>query len=144
MGGLDSPEESYGRKKHASKEESFKGCYPKCSVGTMDEARSNVCNSVTRPFAVQIGKQCGLAMKKLVEKGEETDYDEPSYPKKKKEGDGHEEAVAKWKINMSEYADKTKEHNNEKEKAFSTVLGTRCDETVISRLENTKEYEVAE
>ena len=68
----------------------------------MDGARSNICNSVTQPFAVQIGKQCQLATKKLVEKGEETDYDEPSYPKKKKEGDGHEEAVAKWKINMSE------------------------------------------
>ena len=55
--------------------------------------RSNGHNSVTWPFAVQIGKQCGLAMKKLVEKGEEIDYDEPSYPKMKKEGDGHEEAV---------------------------------------------------
>ena len=52
----------------------------------MDGAMSNLCNSITQPFVVQIGKQHGLAMKKLVEKGEETDYDEPSYPKKKKEG----------------------------------------------------------
>ena len=95
MGGLDSPEESYRRKKHASKEESFKGHYPKCSVGTMDGTRSNIHNSITRPFAVQIGKRHGLAMKKLVEKGEETDHDEPSYPNRKYEGDGHEEAVAK-------------------------------------------------
>ena len=104
----------------------------------MDGARPNVHNSITRSFVVQMGKQCGLAMKKLVEKGEETDYDEPSYPKKKKEGDGHEEAVAKWKINMRECKDKTKECNNEKEKVFSTVLG-RCDETVISGLKNAKE-----
>ena len=106
MGGLDSPEESYGRKKHASKEESFKGHYPKCSVGTMDGARSNVCNSVTWLFAAQIGKQHGLAMKKLVERGEETDCAEPPCPKKKREGDGHEEAVANWKIDMNEHKDK--------------------------------------
>ena len=38
---------------------------------------------------------------------------------------------------------KTKECNNKKEKAFSSVLG-RCNETVISRLENAKEHKVAE
>mmetsp|Transcript_22958 Transcript_22958/g.34822 ORF Transcript_22958/g.34822 Transcript_22958/m.34822 type:complete len:305 (-) Transcript_22958:80-994(-) len=109
----------------------------------MDGAKSNIYNSITQPFAIQIGKQYGLAMKKLVERGEDTVYKEPPYPRKKKEGDGHEEAVAKWRIDMSEYKDKTKEYNSKKEKVFSSVL-VRCDETVISRLENTKEYEVAE
>ena len=113
---MDSPEESYGRKKHASKEESFKGCYPKHSVGTMDGARSNVHNSITWPFAAQIGKQHGLAMKKLVERGEETDCAEPPCPKKKREGDGHEEAVANWKIDMNEHKDKTKNATTRKRK----------------------------
>ena len=44
---------------------------------------------------MQIGKQHGLARKKLVERGEETDdHTEPPCPKKKQEGDGHEEAAA--------------------------------------------------
>ena len=37
-------------------------------------------------------------MKKLVERGVETGCDEPPHPNEKKEGDGCEEAVAKWKI----------------------------------------------
>ena len=90
MGELDSSEEGYRSVRHASsEEESFKGNKAKCSVGTMDVAKANVYNSVTRPFAMQIGQKCGLAMKKLVERGEETVYKEPPYPEK-----GGEEAVA--------------------------------------------------
>lgn len=89
MCGSDSLEESCGKKKHnseeKSKEESFKG-HQKCSAGTMDGARSNAHGSITHPFAAQTGKQCGLAMKKLVEKGMETVHEEPPCPQKKREG----------------------------------------------------------
>ena len=79
MGELDLPEESNEKK-------GFKGQCGKHSVGTMDGARSDVCSSVTRAFEMQIGKQHGLAMKKLVERGEETVYAEGPYRKKKKRG----------------------------------------------------------
>lgn len=76
-----------------------------------------------------------------MENSEETE--ELPHPKKKKEGGGHEEAVAMWKVNMNTQKDKMKECNDEKEKAFRSILG-RCNETVIGRSENAKECKVAE
>lgn len=37
----------------------------KDSIDAMDGTKAAVCNSVTPPFAVQIGQNCGLAVKKL-------------------------------------------------------------------------------
>ena len=139
MGELDSSEEGYRSVRHASsKEESFKGSKVKHFVGTMDGAKANVHNSVTRQFAMQIGQKHGLAMKKLVERGEETVYEEPPYPEK-----GGEEAVATWKTNVKREQDKTQVCEDKREKTFSSVLGT-CDDTVITRLESVKEYQAAE
>ena len=141
MGELESPEESYGSKKRtSSQEEGFKGYNMKYSVGTMDGAKANVYNSITRPFAVQMGKQYGLAMKKLVDKGEETTYKEPPFPKQEKDV---EEAVAIWKMNVKRVQDRMQEYNDKKEKVFSSIL-QKCDETVITRLESMKEHEAAE
>ena len=96
MGELDSSEEGYRSKKQTSNnEESFKGNNQKYSIGTMDGAKASIYTSITKQFAVQIGQKYGLAMKKLVDKGVETEYEGPTYP-----ADGKEEAVAKWRIEM--------------------------------------------
>ena len=104
----------------------------------MDGAKANVYNSITRPFAVQMGKQYGLAMKKLVDKGEETTYIKPPFPKQEEDV---EEAVAIWKTNVKRVQDRMQEYNDKKEKVFSSVL-QKCDETVIARLDHMKEYDV--
>ena len=115
--------------RHASsEEESFKGSKVKHSVGTMDGAKANVYNSVTRPFAMQIGQKHGLAMKKLVERGEETVCEEPPYPEK-----GGEEAVAMWKMKVKREQDNAQAHSNKQEKVFSCALGM-CDDTVTKLL----------
>ena len=94
MGELDSSEEGYRSVRHtSSEEESFKGSKAKCS---------NVCNSIARQFAMQIGPKHGLAMKKLVERGEETVCKESPYPEK-----GGEEAVATWKMKVKREQDNT-------------------------------------
>lgn len=83
---------------------------------------STVHNNIAQAHEAQIGaEQCGLAINKPVERVEETVCKAPSQDKK--EGDGHEEAVAIWKMNMSREKDKTRECNDKKEKAFSSVLG---------------------
>ena len=82
MGELDSPEEGYRSKKQTSNnEESFKGVNLKCSIGAMDGAKANVHASVTKQFAVQIGQKHGLAMKKLADRGVETECEQPPHPK---------------------------------------------------------------
>ena len=139
MGELDSSEEGYRSKKQTSNnEESFKGNNQKYSIGTMDGAKASIYTSITKQFAVQIGQKYGLAMKKLVDKGVETEYEGPTYP-----ADGKEEAVAKWRIEMKLVQDKKQEYDDKKEKVFSTILG-KCDDTVITRLESMSEYDAAE
>ena len=110
----------------------------KCSIGTMDGAKASMCNSIARSFAVQMGKQCGLAMKKLVERGEETVYNRPPYP-----DGGKGEEVALWEMEVKTTQRKTEECKDKKGKVFSCIL-QRCDDTVIARLESVNEYEAAE
>ena len=139
MGESDSPEEGYRSKKQTSNnEESFKGINLKYSIGTMDGAKANVYTSITKQFAVQIGQKYGLAMKKLVDRGVETVYDLPPYPR-----DGEDEAVARWRVKEKLMQDRIQEYKDKKEKVFSSILG-KCDDTVITRLESMKEYEAAE
>ena len=112
MGELDSSEEGYRSMRHtSSKEESFKGSKAKHSVGTMDGAKANVYNSITRPFTMQIGQKHGLAMKKLVERGKETVHKEPPYPER-----GGGEAVAMWKTKVKREQGKTQVHEDKREK----------------------------
>ena len=139
MGEFDSPEEGYRSKKQTSNdEESLKGVNLKYSIGTMDGAKANVYTSITKQFAVQIGQKYGLAMKKLVDRGVETECVQPPYPK-----GGDDEAVARWRIEEKLMQDKKQECNDKKEKVFSSILG-KCDDTVITRLESMKECEAAE
>lgn len=56
---LNYTNEAIGSEKHASKDESFKGCHQRHSVGTMEGARSNMHDIVTRPFPVQIESNTG-------------------------------------------------------------------------------------
>ena len=127
MGELESSEGSHSDEKRTSKdEEGFKGL--RCSIGTMDGAKANVCDSITQPLAVQMGKQCGLAMKKLVEKGVETDHEKPPFPEK-----GGEEEEAIWKMKVKTQQDDLKEHKNEEEKVFSGIL-QKCDDRRWNRL----------
>ena len=134
MGEGCSPEEGYSSKRQtSSKEESFKGSGVKHSVGTMDGAKANVCDSVTQQFAMQMGQKHGLAIKKLIETGEETTYEDPSYPTTG--GDG---AVATWKMKCKRQQDKAQAHDEKKELVFSSVLG-RCDDAVIARLDSMSE-----
>ena len=142
MGELDSPEESYSKRKaHGNKDDSLRGNVRKYSVGTMDGAKANVYESITRNLSVQIGNNYGAAMKKLVSTGKETTYDDPDYPDDK--GDRKEAAVAIWKVNVKRMQDKREEYNAKKEKVFYNIL-SRCDDTVIARLESNDKYAVAE
>ena len=120
MGELDSPEESYSKRKaHGNKDDSLRGNVRKYSVGTMDGAKANVYESITRNLSVQIGNNYGAAMKKLVSTGKETTYDDPDYPDDK--GDRKEAAVAIWKVNVKRMQDKREEYNAKKEKVFYNI-----------------------
>jgi len=119
MGEGCSPEEGYSSKRQtSSNEESFKGSDVKHSVGTMDGAKANVHDSVTQQFAMQMGQKHGLAMKKLIETGEETTCDDPTCPTTG--GDG---AVATWKMTCERQQDKAQVCDDKKELVFSGVLG---------------------
>ena len=94
----------------------------KHSVGTMDGAKANVYDGVTRQFAMQIGQ-----------KGEETIC---------------EDAVATCKMKVKTFKakkekDKMKACFDNKGKVFSSILG-KCDDAAITRLENVKEHKAAE
>ena len=137
MGELDSPEESCADEKRTSEDgEGFKGL--KHSLGTMDGAKANVFNSITRPFAVQMGKQHGLAVKKLVERSEESVFEQPPHL-----GVGKGEELALWEMEIKETQRKKAECNDEKGKVFSCIL-QKCDDTVIARLESMEKHEAAE
>lgn len=128
MGELDSSEEGCRKEKHAlRKEESFKGSDMKCSIGTVAGCRQT---KVSQQFAAQIGQTFGLAMKKLVARGVETTCKEPPHPKK-----GGEEAAAIWKMQVKREKDRMHECDDEKEKAFSSI---------ITRLESMNECKASE
>ena len=79
MGEGCSPEEGYSSKRQtSSEEESFKGSGMKHSIGTMDGAKANVHDSITQQFAIEMGQKHRLAIKRLIETGEETTFEDPS------------------------------------------------------------------
>jgi len=142
MGELDSPEESYSKRKaYGNKDDSLRGNTRLYSVGTMDGAKANIYDSITRKLSVQIGNNFGAAMKKLVSTGKETTYIDPPYPDDK--GDNKESAVAIWKVSVKRMQDKREEYNAKKEKVFYNIL-SKCDDTVIARLESNDKYADAE
>ena len=121
MGEMDSPEESYSKRKaYGNKDDSLKGDCRKYSVGTMDGAKASIYESITRNLAVKIGLNYGLAMKKLVSTGKETTYSDPPYPDDKE--DKKEAAVALWKVNVKRMQDRREEYNEKKEKVFNNIL----------------------
>ena len=136
--------ESKSRKKASNKEETFKGC-KKHSVGTLDGAMSNKCNRITEGLAIQMGKLHGLAMKKSIDKGEETVCERPEHPKRKGEGaqEDFEEALADWKIDTDFCEEQVKQCADRKEKVFSHA-SQRCDETVLNRSNSDDDHVKAE